>query len=373
MRLRKIIIMICLIFLFQINVKDIYSEDAHQLAPTSKSSILIDANTGRVLVSKNASEKLPIASTTKIMTALVVLDNKDLDDKVKVKKEYVGIEGSSIYLTEDEEISIRDLLYGLMLRSGNDSATALAYEVGGSIEGFSNLMNKKAKEIGAISSNFTNPHGLHEEDHYSTAYDLAVITREAMKHLEFREIFKARTWIADRETNKHFYNKNKTLWQYEGGNGGKTGFTKVAGRCLVSTANRNGIQLISVVINDSNWFNDCYNLMDYGFENYKSFVIYSKDQFIKSVDLINGDKDKVNVMTKQELIIPLKKGEREKIKIVAKLPSELNAPIKQGESIGYLQVLLDGKLIATTELVSKSKVDKKSKHNKLIKTLQNII
>lgn len=373
MRLKRIVMVIALTLLFQINTKDTYSENVQNLAPTAKSSILMDASTGRVLYSENANEKLPMASTTKIMTALVVLDNKDVNEKIKVKKEYVGIEGSSIYLAEDEEISIRDLLYGLMLRSGNDSATALAYEVGGSIEGFSDLMNKKAKSIGATNSNFVNPHGLTEDNHYSTAYDLAIITREAMKHDEFREISKTKTWTADREENKHFYNKNKTLWQYEGGNGGKTGFTKVAGRCLVSTANRNGIQLISVVINDSNWFNDCYNMMDYGFENYKSFVIHSKGQFIKSIDLINGGGDKVNVMTKDELIIPLRKEERRNIKIVAKLPSELNAPIKQGENVGYLQVLLDGKLIATTELISKSKVEKKSMQNKLIKVLQNII
>ena len=373
MKLKTIIIIISLVLLFQTDIKDIYSAGEESLAITAKSSILIDANTGRVLYSNNANEKLAIASTTKIMTALLALDKGDLDKKIKVKKEYTGVEGSSIYLTEGEEISKRDLLYGLMLRSGNDSATALAYETGGTIEGFSDLMNKKAKSIGALSSHFLNPHGLHEENHYSTAYDLAIITREAMKNEEFREIFKAKTWKADREINTHFYNKNKTLWQYEGGNGGKTGFTKAAGRCLVSTASRNGIQLISVVINDGNWFNNCYSLMDYGFENYKSFVIHSKGQFIKSIDLTNGDKDKVNIVTKEELIIPLKTEERQKIKIVAKLPSILNAPIQEGENIGYLQVLLDGELISTTELVSKTKIEKKSKHNKLIEALKNII
>lgn len=365
MKSRKLIAVALIIVLFQVNISCVNAVDERGLTPSAKSSILIDASTGRVLYSKNADQRLPMASTTKIMTALVALDNGNIDKKFKIKKEYTDIEGSSIYLIPDEEISLRDLLYGLMLRSGNDAATAIAGEVGGSVEKFAIMMNKKAKDIGAINSNFKNPHGLHEEDHYTTAYDLAIITREAMKYDEFKKISKAKLWDADREINNRFANKNKTLWEYEGGNGGKTGFTKAAGRCLVSTASRNGIQLISVVINDGNWFNECYSLMDYGFDNYSSFVIHSKDQFIKSVDVLDGEKEKVNLLTRKELIIPLKKEEREKIKIVTKIPSNLNAPIKEGESIGYLQVLLDGKLISTTELISQSKIDKQSKKYKL--------
>lgn len=371
--MQKKLIMIVFIIFLQFSTTSILATNEKILAPSAKSSILIDQTTGRVLYSNNSNEELPMASTTKIMTALVVLEEADLDKKIKIKEKYVGIEGSSIYLQKNEEISIRDLLYGLMLRSGNDAATALAFEVGGSNEGFTKLMNKKAKEIGALNSNFKNAHGLHEEDHYTTAHDLALITREAMKHEEFREISKTKTWKSDREENSLFYNKNKTLWQYEGGNGGKTGFTKAAGRCLVTSASRNGINLISVVINDSNWFNDCYNLMNYGFENYSSFVIHSKDQFIKSIDLFDGDKEKVNAVTKNELIIPLRKEEREKIKIVTKLPNTLNAPIEKGASLGYLQVLLDGELISTTELISKSKIEKLSKKHKIKEILDNAI
>lgn len=370
---QKRLIMIVFIILLQFNTTSILAMNESILAPSAKSAILIDQVTGRVLYSSNPNEELPMASTTKIMTALIVLEEADLNKKIKVKEKYVGIEGSSIYLQKDEEISIRDLLYGLMLRSGNDAATALAFEVGGSNEEFTKLMNKKAKEIGALNSNFRNAHGLHEEGHFTTSYDLALITREAMKHEEFREISKAKTWKADRDENNLFYNKNKTLWQYEGGNGGKTGFTKAAGRCLVSSASRNGIDLISVVINDGNWFNDCYSLMDYGFENYSSFVIHSKDQFIKSIDLLDGNKEKVNAVTKSELIIPLRKEERDKIKIVTKLPHNLSAPIEKGASLGYLQVLLDGELISTTELVSKSKIGKLKRKHKLKEMLGNSI
>lgn len=374
MKLKQpITIVLTILLILQINSNLLYARDEKALTPTAKSAILMDASTGRILYSKNANEELPMASTTKIMTALIALDKSNLDKKVKIKKDYVGVEGSSIYLVEDEEISIRDLLYGLMLRSGNDSATAIAGEIAGSTEGFSELMNKRAKNIGALNSNFKNPHGLHDEDHYTTAYDLAIITREAMKYKEFRDICKSKTWTADRDQNKVFNNKNKTLWQYEGGNGGKTGFTKAAGRCLVSTSTRNGIDLISVVINDGNWFSSCYNLMDYGYENYNSFVIYSKDQFIKSLELLNGNKEKINIVTKDELIIPLRKEERKNIKIVTKLPDQLDAPIKEGQSIGYLQVLLEGELIATTELISKSQVDKKSKKYKIKELLGNII
>ncbi|AFS78424.1 D-alanyl-D-alanine carboxypeptidase DacB [Gottschalkia acidurici 9a] len=373
MKFKRLITIIIAIILFQSGIVTVYGTEDNSIKLSAKSAVLIDSATGRILYSNNGDKRLPMASTTKIMTALVAIEKGDLDKKVTIKKESVGIEGSSIYLAENEEISLRDLLYGLMLRSGNDAATAIANEIGGSTEEFSKMMNEKAKQIGAKNSNFMNPHGLHDENHYTTAYDLAIITKEALKSKEFREISKARTWIAEREINKHFYNKNNTLWEYEGGDGGKTGFTKAAGRCLVTTATRNGTQLIAVVLNDGNWFNDCYTLMDYGFKNYKSFVIYSENQFIRNIDVINGVKENISVITKDELIIPLKEEEKDKIKTVVKLPKELSAPINKGDKIGELQTFLEGELISTTDLVSNDKVSEKSKYNKIKDMLKKII
>ncbi len=323
------------------------------------SSVLIEAQSGRILYSNNPNKKLPIASTTKIMTALIALEHGRLDEKVKIKGNSVGIEGSSIYLFNGEEISLRDLVYGLMLRSGNDAAVAIANHISGSVEEFAKLMNEKALEIGAKNTNFTNPHGLHDDNHYSTAYDLAIITREAMKNEEFKKISKSKLYVADREINKYFYNKNKTLNQYDGGDGVKIGYTKKAGRCLVSSATREYVQLIAVVLNNYTWFNDCYKLFDYGFENYKPMVIYDKNQFIKNINVMNGKKDLLPIITKDELILPLTEDEKKEIKTTIKLPDEFRAPVNKGDSIGNVKVFLKGQLIFTGELIARENIKEK--------------
>jgi len=339
---------------------------------SASGAVLIDSNTGRILYSLNPHKKLPMASTTKIMTALIAIEYGKLDEVVKIKRNSVGIEGSSIYLYENEEITLRDLIYGLMLRSGNDAAVAIATHVSGSVENFAELMNKKAKEIGAQNTSFKNPHGLHAKDHYTTAYDLALITREAMKHHEFKEISKTKLWKADRETNNYFYNKNKTLWQYEGGDGVKIGYTQAAGRCLVSSATRNGIQLIAVVLNDNNWFNDCYRLLDYGFENYKPSVIYSKGQYIEKIQVVNGNKENIELIAKSDLILPLIEGDKEKLKISIDIPKQIHAPIIKGQEIGNIKVYLDGQLISYEKLISRDKVEEKSVLDRVKSFISNI-
>lgn len=341
-------------------------------SPSAESAVLIDSTTGRIMYSLNPNIKKPIASTTKIMTALLAIEHGDLNSKVKVNKNSVGIEGSSIYLNEDEEISLKDMIYGLMLRSGNDAAVAIAEHISGSVAEFVKLMNERAKEIGAHNTNFVNPHGLHDQNHYSTAYDLAIITREAMKQEFFREVSKTKLWIAKRDVNHYFYNKNNVLWEYEGGDGVKIGYTRVAGRCLVASATRDEIQLISVVINDGNWFNDCYDMLDYGFDNYKPILLLSKGQFLKEVSIINGEKNSINVLSDKDLIIPLKDKEIEKIKIILNFPDSINAPVLNGQKLGNIQVFLEGRLLYTKDI--KSKIDIKERNSKfnLIKFLNNI-
>ena len=248
------------------------SVNASVQAPSvsAEGAVLVDGSSGRVLYEKNSDKRLYPASTTKIMTALVTLETLDElglgpDSKVIVPVEAAGVEGSSLYLKAGEKLSLEDLLYGLMLQSGNDSAEAIAVCVGGTRETFVEKMNLKAEQLGCSGTHFVNPSGLFDENHYTTAGDLAIIAAEAMKREDFREIVGAQKWASE-ETDRSFVNKNKTVFNYEGGNGVKIGFTKKSGRTLVASAEREGKELIAVVLRDGNWFNDAYALMDYGFE-----------------------------------------------------------------------------------------------------------
>lgn len=236
-------------------------------------AILINGKTGEVLYKKDADQKAYPASTTKIMTALVTLEtvkrwNGDLDQKVKIPAAAVGAEGSSIYLSAGEEVSIRDLLYGLMLRSGNDAAVALSEIIGGSADQFEMMMNAEAIRLGCVGTHFINPNGLYDENHYTTVGDMAKIAMRAMEDETFREIVSAKKWQAGRAPDKYnyFFNKNKVIFQYEGGTGIKIGYTEKSGRTLVASAERDGVSLICVVMNAPDWFSDSYALMDYGFE-----------------------------------------------------------------------------------------------------------
>ncbi len=236
---------------------------------SAESAALIDES-GQILYEKNANVKGYPASTTKIMTALVALEKLDelglgMDSEVIIPEEAVGIEGSSIYLKKGERISIEELLYGLMLQSGNDSATALAMCVGGSLSSFVSMMNEKAEALSCSGTHFTNPSGLYEENHYTTAADLARIAGEAMKRDDFRKIVSAKDW-QNKDGSRSFHNKNKTVFQYDGATGVKIGFTKASGRTLVASAKRDDKEMIAVVLRDGNWFNDAYALMDYGFQ-----------------------------------------------------------------------------------------------------------
>ena len=266
--MKKIVcIVIALILLFGNGVH------GENISHSGQSYILMEENSGRVLLEKNAHQKMPMASTTKIMTALLAIEKGNLDDIVTIEEESVGVEGSSIYLQLGEEVQLRELIYGLMLRSGNDSAVAIAIHISGSLEDFVDDMNEKARSLGALNTNFINPHGLHNENHFSTAYDLGIITREAFKSKDFTEIFGSKSYKGSREKNNYYVNKNKTLWDYAGGDGGKTGYTMSSGRCLVSSAARDNMRLIAVSLNAYNWFNDNYRLMDYGFEHYNLYRI----------------------------------------------------------------------------------------------------
>ena len=245
-------------------------QDSADLALGAEGAILIDTKDKTVLFEKNADKKLYPASTTKIMTALVALETLEeigagQDSRVTVPDEAAGLEGSSVYLKAGQQVTMEELLYGMMLQSGNDAAAAVAICCGGDMETFVEKMNDKAAALGCGSTHFTNPSGLHDEEHYTTARDLAIIGAAAMEREDFRRIVSAESWQSQ-DTGRSYVNKNKTLFQYDGGNGIKIGYTKVSGRTLAASAERDGKVLIAVVLNDHNWFEDAYGMLDYGFE-----------------------------------------------------------------------------------------------------------
>lgn len=359
--MKKTLILIIIIILFSNTLTM-----AEDLNLSGKNYILMEESSGRILMEKGANIKMPIASTTKIMTALIALEKGNPNDKVKIVGEKVNIEGSSIYLKHGEEIKLIDLIYGLMLRSGNDAALAIANHISGSEEAFVELMNKKAKEIGATNTNFTNPHGLHNKDHYSTAYDLALITKYAFTVKGFDTISGSKSYKSDRLQDNLFINKNKGIFEYRGGDGVKIGYTTVSGRCLVSSATRDGMRLIAVTLNDGNWFHSTYALMDYGFENYKPYVVYNKGQLIHRLSIANGKKDIVALVSQEELVLPLNEEEKLKVKLVIKdTKKTINAPIVKGDILGSVEVYLDGVLVKTDNLISKYDIEKKNFFDRL--------
>ncbi|MHA0855500.1 D-alanyl-D-alanine carboxypeptidase family protein [Paenibacillus sp. CMAA1364] len=265
------------------------SPEQSTVSTQAQAAALMDVTSGRILYSKRGDEELRIASLTKIMTAIVAIEKGEFKKPVQVSRYSYAKEGSSLFLKLGEEMTLENMLYGLMLRSGNDAATAIAEHVGGSEEGFVFLMNAKANELGLEHTQFMNPHGLDAEGHYSSANDLAVLTAYAMHNPMFKEIVKTPTKKVPNPNEPWDYkwdNKNKMLRFYEGADGVKTGYTKKALRCLVSSATRNGQQLVAVTINDGDDWNDHRRMLDYGFTNYPLEEIFSRGQKIEGHELV---------------------------------------------------------------------------------------
>ncbi|QKS46554.1 D-alanyl-D-alanine carboxypeptidase [Paenibacillus cellulosilyticus] len=307
------------------------------LGTHAKAATLIDVESGRILYDKSGDQRLRIASLTKIMTAIVAIENADLSDKVKVSARAAGKEGSSIYLKAGEEMKLEDMLYGLMLRSGNDAATAIAEHVGGSVEGFVRMMNEKAEWIGLTNTQFMNPSGLDEDGHYSSANDLAKLTAYALHNPTFATIVKTRIKKAPNPNESWDYqwsNKNKMLAMYEGADGVKTGYTKMALRCLVSSATRNGQQLAAVTINDRDDWIDHRNMLDWGFEHYKLKVVAQQGQPISGYPLAAG----------RTFRYPLASGEADQLHSKLTLISNTSTPYALGER-GVLEWELSGNTI----------------------------
>ena len=314
-------------------------------AVSAKNAIVADASTGRILYEKNADQQVLIASTTKIMTALIVCQQSNVLDRVRIPAEAVGIEGSSMYLREGEVLTVQDLLYGLMLHSGNDAAVALAIYCGGTLEGFVALMNDKAHRLGLDNTHFENPHGLDAPGHYSTARDMAVLAAYAMQDPIFYKTVSTKTCNAG---NRTLRNHNKLLWRVEGADGVKTGFTKSAGRILVSSATRNGRRLICVTMNDPNDWVDHATLLDNGFSSYKVFQLVSSNSEIGSIEVDGGTAGEVPLMASEDFFYSI--AENESLEILVQPHSFVYAPVVSGSDAGFAYICVDGKTVGKISL-----------------------
>lgn len=327
---------------------------------SAQSAILIESTSGRILYSKNSDQKLPMASTTKIMTAICALEyfKGNPDEQAEISQTAANVEGSSMYLQAGEQMSLKELLYGLMLSSGNDAAVAISERVCENQEAFVSLMNEKAKQIGLFNTNFKNPNGLPDEEHYSTASDMAKLCAYALKNPTFSEIVKTKNYKISGDKKAYpriLTNHNKLLSMYEGCVGVKTGFTKAAGRCLVSSAICDDMQLVCVTLNAPDDWNDHISLFNFGFENYRLERIFDTENCICTKDVEDGE-GLAQLYPESSVMYPLKNGE--KVSYDYTVNSNIQAPVKSNDRLGEIKAILNDREISKTPIVSHSDVDK---------------
>ena len=339
---------------------------------SAKSAILIDLDEKNILYQKNAKERMAMASTTKIVTAFVVCELLDVETVVTIPRDAVGIEGSSVYLQEGELLTVEQLLYALLLESANDAAVALAICASGSIENFANKCNEIAYGLGLRDTNFTNPHGLYDENHYTTAYDLAYLTAEALKNPTVAKICaskRAEIPFGITKENpcgeglRYLKNHNKMLSSYEGAIGVKTGFTKKSGRCLVSAAERNDLTLIAVTLNAPDDWRDHAAMLDYGFENYEKRIIFSEGEFQYDFPLSNAECDSVCITNLSPISIVTEKNAPKHVYHIESCFRFAISPVKTGQIIGKLCVTLNEKEYVSTLVCTENIDAKKEKHS----------
>ena len=368
--IKRVLFYILIIFSFSVDFNAVYA------APSvlSESAVLIDANSGTILAQKNADKKMYPASLTKIMTAILAIEMGELTDVITVDDDTpFEIYGSHIALEEGEILTLKDLLHALMLPSANDAASTIAKHYGGSLDGFVKLMNQKAKDLGAFNTNFNNPHGLHDLNHYSTAADMALITQYAMKNETFKKIV-ATTKYEIQTTNKkdeprYFTTLNKLLFNtgynqilvdgvyispyYEYATGAKTGYTPEAGNCLVATATKDGTELIAVTMKGISleMYQDVHNLFNYGFKEYENAILINKDTYIKNVKITNGDSKEISIITENDLTALVEKDSLGDIKSNV-IMDDITLPIEKNAVVGKIEYTLNNEVIGVVNLIS---------------------
>lgn len=356
----------------------VYAKDSEP-SVSADSAVLIDAATGTVLYSKNMNTAYPPASTTKLMTTLLTLENSNLDDTVTVSKRVPYVDGSKIGLFEDEEVKVKDLLYGLLLLSGNDCAEALAEHVGGTIENFAVMMNKRAKELGCENTNFVNPSGLYDENHKTSAYDLALIMREVAKHPEYRDIASTFSYKIP-PTNKHpeginLANENKlinknSMYYYPGAEAGKTGYTVQSSHSYVAAASRNGQRLIAAFVHDKNksFYTDAKNLFNYGFNNFQLIQLYKKGD---TVDTLSQENLKIPLLAAEDYFYIKDKDSSVVPKTTITETNLKNESFKKGDKVAEAYITLNDKKLPTIQLESSVDHETKSVLNSVMAAENN--
>lgn len=327
-------------------------ESNHKISISARSAALYQPETDTFLYLKNSNNTMPMASTTKIMTALIATERAQLSDVVIIDKNAVGIEGSSAYLKEGEKLTMEELLYALLLQSANDAAVAIAYHIGGDLQRFVSLMNDKAESLGLKNTHFTNPHGLDNEEHYTTAEDLAKIAAEALKNETFRTIASTyKKTFSSAERSRTYVNHNKLLRMYDGCIGIKTGFTKRSGRCLVSAAERDGLSFISVTLDAPSDWSDHKKMLDLGYDTMEKVVLSQENEYCYKIPVINGENDSLRVINSDELSIITEKTKNTPESRV-KLVRYAIAPINEGDILGEVIFTTEGKEVGRINLVA---------------------
>ena len=341
--------LLCLLFSCVLFVLSCVCAQAREVPVSAAAYVLYCPDNGKIILSDNADKQLPMASTTKIMTTLLTLEEAAVDNRVVEFTDEMIAEGSSMYLKKGEKVTLYDLAVGMMMQSGNDAANAAALSVAGSFESFADLMNEKAAEIGMTRTHFVTPSGLDDEDHYSTAYDMALLMAYAMQNEDFATITSQTSmevrflYPADKFIT--YPNHNKLLKMYKDCIGGKTGFTDAAGRCLVTAARRDGLTLIAVTLNDRSDWGDHTELYDEGFSRYKAMTI---DHALDSIGVVGGEADSVPLNTDElRVVVP---ADTEDVTTRVSLPSFLYAPIEEGATVGKIVCFSDGAVLSETPI-----------------------
>ena len=359
----------CRIFSYAISVISVLfllCISSYAIDVSAHSAYAYEIDTGDTIFEKNADKRMSMASTTKIMTAIIVIENASLEKTITITPEMIGIEGSSIYLQEGERLTIEELLYALLLESANDASVALAISVGGSVDGFVQLMNNKAMELGLENTHFSNPHGLDDDEHYTTAKELAFLAKYAMENPVFYDIVSTykRVIPLGEDGSRVLINHNKLLRLYDGAIGVKTGFTKKSGRCLVSCTEVDGVKIIAVTLNAPNDWNDHTKMLDLGFSEFKNIKLADIGDYNVALDVINGKCSSILCSNLDSLDITLRK---DNINISAYLEANriVSAPIKQGDLLGRIVFKNNGKEIASLNLYALESI-KEIKYRKSI-------
>lgn len=328
---------------------------AKEIGTSAKGMVVLEGNTNTVLYNYNENAQLPMASTTKIVTAILAIENCDnLDEKFVVSEKSIGIEGTSIYLKSGEKLSMRELLYGLILASGNDCAVAIAEYFNGE-ENFVKMMNEFALSLGLENTHFANPHGLDAENHYTSAYDLAIMTSYALKNDIFREIVSTESMVIEKTDfyqARYLKHKNKLMFIDDNCIGVKTGFTDNAGRCLVNAYEKNGMQIISVVLNCQPMFEECDRLTKFALDNYMMKEFIKPYNFVSNIAIEDSEKSELGIITVKGFSLPILKNEETNYDVKYIIPEKLTAPIQLNQVVGQVQVLYNNEVIFEDNLIT---------------------